>query len=138
MEQAFRWVADTNVLVSHLLMPDSLPGRALRCAMKTGELLFSEETLNELAEVIYRPKFDRYLDDADRSEFFTALSRIAVRVAVFQLIAACRDPKDDKFLSLAVSGRADAIISGDRDLLELHPFMGVEVLTPKDFVQRYG
>lgn len=50
--------------------------------------------------------------------------------------AACRDPKDDKFLHVAVNGEAEAIITGDADLLALHPFHGVEIVTPADFLAR--
>ncbi|MDE2844360.1 MAG: putative toxin-antitoxin system toxin component, PIN family [Chloroflexota bacterium] len=45
----------------------------------------------------------------------------------------CRDPKDDKFLELAVSGQASHIVSGDQDMLELHPFRGIPVLSPRSF-----
>ena len=44
-----RFVVDTNVLISHLLMPDSTPGKALKCALHKGELLVSDDTLTELA-----------------------------------------------------------------------------------------
>lgn len=50
-------------------------------------------------------------------------------------ITACRDPKDDKFLELAVSGRATHIISGDTDLLTLNPFRGIAILPPRAFLE---
>lgn len=53
-------------------------------------------------------------------------------------IRACRDPKDDKFLELAVSGNADVIVTGDKDLLALHPFRGIAILTPLDFASQFG
>lgn len=52
------------------------------------------------------------------------------------MIRACRDPKDDKFLELAIDGRADAIVTGDQDLLVLHPFRGIAVLTPAEYLER--
>ncbi len=51
-----------------------------------------------------------------------------------ETVRVCRDPKDDKFLELAVNGRADCIVSGDDDLLVPNPFRGVDVLTPSDFL----
>jgi predicted nucleic acid-binding protein len=51
-------------------------------------------------------------------------------------INACRDPKDDKFLELAVSGHADYIITGDDDLLTMHPFHGIEIITPRVYWDR--
>jgi len=56
-------------------------------------------------------------------------------VFITERIVACRDPKDDKFLELAVNGRADLIISGDVDLLALDPFRGVPIVTPAAFVR---
>jgi predicted nucleic acid-binding protein len=59
----------------------------------------------------------------------------AESVAIIERIAACRDPNDDKFLELAVNGRADLIVSGDRDLVALNPFRGIPIVTPAIFVQ---
>ena len=53
---------------------------------------------------------------------------------ITERIVACRDPTDDKFLELAVSGNADLILSGDKDLLTLHPFRGIPIVTPAAFV----
>jgi predicted nucleic acid-binding protein len=55
-------------------------------------------------------------------------------IDVVSLIAECNDPKDDKFLNLAIDGRADVIISRDPDLLVLHPFRNILVLNPSDFI----
>ena len=69
-----------------------------------------------------------------RMEFFAALVLTAENVEVNEAITVCRDPKDDKFLELAVSGQASHIISGDADLLVLHPFREVSILTPQAFL----
>jgi len=52
-------------------------------------------------------------------------------------ITICRDPRDNKFLELAVDGKAQIIITGDQDLLILNPFENIDVLTPRDFLLRY-
>jgi len=129
-----RWVFDTNTLISRLLLPRSVPAQAIDKALACGDLLVSDATLQELAEVIARPKFDKYLSDQERREFFKVLSRVAILVEILRPVAACRDPKDDKFLELAVNGRADALITGDADLLALHPFLGIPIVSPKAFV----
>ena len=49
-------------------------------------------------------------------------------------IVACRDPKDDKFLDLAVSGQATHLVTGDPDLLALHPFRGIDIVTARAFL----
>ena len=133
-----RFVVDTNVLISHLLMPDSTPGKALKCALHMGELLVSDDTLSELAEVINRPKFDKYLSTQDRKKFFEVLAPLCIRVEIIRPVQACRDPNDDKFLEVAINGTADFILSGDKDLLALHPFHDIPILSPTEYLKRAG
>jgi putative PIN family toxin of toxin-antitoxin system len=130
-----RWVFDTNTLVSHLLLPDSVPNRAVKRALDSGLLLVSEETLGELDEVLIRPKFRKYVSLSERRKFFELLGRVAIHIRILRPITACRDPKDDKFLSVAINGSADAILSGDKDLLSLNPFLGIPILTPAEFLR---
>ena len=131
-----RFVVDTNVLVSHLLLPESIPGQALRFALTRGDLMVSDSTLTELAEVINRPKFDKYITKQDRRKFFEVLSPLCIRVEIIQPIQACRDPKDDKFLEVAINGAADFILSGDTDLLALHPFHEIPIFSPAEFLEQ--
>ncbi len=131
-----RIVADTNSLVSRLLLPESVPAKAVRKAINGGQLLISNATLEELADVLSRPKFDPYVSVEDRQEFIRVLNRVAERVDIISPIKACRDPKDDKFLEVAINGEADLIVTGDKDLLALHPFRGVEIITPRGYIER--
>lgn len=117
-----------------MLLPLSIPRRALDHALHEGRLLISLATVTELDEVIHRPKFDRYLSEKERTEFLTTLVHEAELVNVVDRIADCRDPRDDMFLELAVSGRATHIVSGDPDLLILHPYRGIAVVTPAAFL----
>jgi len=55
-------------------------------------------------------------------------------VLVTTTVLECRDPKDNKFLELAISGQATHVLTGDSDLLELHPFRGIAVVTPQQFL----
>ncbi len=55
-----------------------------------------------------------------------------------EAVAGCRDPNDDKFLELAVNGRADLIVSGDEDLLVLGAFRGIPIMTPARFGRAYS
>jgi putative PIN family toxin of toxin-antitoxin system len=129
-----RVVIDTGVVVSALLLPGSVPRRAFDAAVGRGRLLVSEATVAELDAVLRRPKFDRYLSEDRRLEFLAALVRTAEVVIVADVVTDCRDPDDNKFLELAVSGSASHIITGDADLLTLHPYRGIEVVSPKDFL----
>jgi len=126
-----RFVFDTNVLVSAALLSNSKPRQALDLALKQGKLLISFASLAELCEVLSRKRFRRYIDEEDIRTFVAGLTHEAEWVEVHVQITACRDPKDDKFLELAVSGRSTCIVSGDSDLLALSPFQGIPILTPQ-------
>ena len=130
-----RLVFDTNTLISHLLLPSSLPAQAVRRGLHQGQILVSDETLGELADVLVRPKFDRYISIADRQEFFRVFGRVVEKVHVIRSVQVCRDPKDNKFLELAVDGRATSIITGDQDLLILHPFHSTTIITPQSYLE---
>lgn len=130
-----RWVFDTNCLVSRLLAPTGTVARAVDKALGSGVLLVSEETMAELVRVLARPKFDPYLTLEERSGFIRALGGVSRTVNIIRRISACRDTKDNMFLELAANGQADAIISGDADLLVLHPFQGIPILSPADFLR---
>lgn len=95
----------------------------------------SEETLQELSKVLARPKFDRYVSIEDRQHFIRLLGGVVRMVPILHRVAACRDPKDDKFLHVALNAEADIIVTGDADLLVLHPFHGVDIVKPADFLE---
>lgn len=134
MNDAQRWVVDTNVLISRLLAPNGVAAKAVDHALEGGILLLSDDTLAELVAVLGRAKFDTYVSRSDRQRFIALLGGVARIVPVIQKICACRDPKDDKFLDVALSGGARAIVSGDQDLLVLHPFHGIDIVTPAAFL----
>lgn len=136
MTSGERIVVDTNALISRLLLPTSVPSQAVRKAVEEAQLLVSEATLEELADVLSRAKFDPYITIEERQEFLRRLGRIAEMVPIVHVIRACRDPEDDKFLELAVNGAADLIVTGDDDLLVLHPFRGIPILTPASYLER--
>lgn len=129
-----RIVFDTGVLVSRAIDAGSVPGRAQAKAIAGHELLVSEALMVELLVVLQRPKLSRYVDEDDVTALIQLLAGAGELVAVTAHVAACRDPDDDHVLALAVSGLADAIVSGDADLLVLHPFQGIRILTPRQFL----
>lgn len=130
-----RYVFDTNVVVSALLFENGKPAQALRYALANGEVLLSLDLLEELNEVLGRERFNRYVTSEEREEFLEALVERAVLVEIIENVQECRDPKDDRVLELALNGEAQYIISGDRDLLVLHPFRKVLVITADEFLQ---
>lgn len=135
MNRRTRFVFDTNALISGLLFKSSKPGQAFQYALKSGDILLSPQTLAELSEVLSRKKFDRYVTSVEREEFLEALIERAILVEPIETVTVCRDPKDDKFLELALNGKASFIITGDEDLLELNPFSGVRIVKPDEFLQ---
>jgi hypothetical protein len=132
-----RAVFDTNVIVSAALLAGSVPRRAFDKAFDAGRILISVPVLLELAEVLARPKLNKYLLEEERMRFLISFLKAAEMVEVTERVAACRDAKDDKFLELAVSARADCIVSGDADLLVLNPFRGIPIITPDNFLRHF-
>ncbi len=90
--------------------------------------------MEELADVLSRDKWNRYVSIEDRQEFIRRLLQVATMVPVLSEVADCRDPKDNQFLALAFDAEADCIVSGDKDLLVLHPWRGIAIITPADFL----
>lgn len=133
-----RVVLDTGVLVSRVLRPESVPARVVLHAAEHATLLMSEETLRELASVLQRFKFAKYISPPDAEEFVQSMADLAEFVEITAHISVCRDPDDDKFLSLALLGAADAIVTGDKDLLDLSPFEGVAIITPREYLDQRG
>lgn len=131
-----RIVVDTNVFVSAILLPVSAPRRAIDKALDEGVLLFSEATIIELTNVLFRQKLNRYVSREERQRFLRQLASTAELVPIVHSVRECRDPKDDKFLEVAINGTAELILTGDADLLALHPWRGVAILSPAKYLKR--
>jgi uncharacterized protein len=131
-----RIVIDTNVLISGLFSTTSTPALAVEKAVTKAQLVATMETLRELIEKLHSPKFDRYLPRERRDALLERVASLVEIIDVLQTIRASRDPEDDKFLEAAVNGRADVIVTGDRDLLDLNPFRGIAILTPTAYLAR--
>jgi len=133
-----RLVLDTNTLISRMLLPQGIAAQAVDKALRAGTLLASEETLAELAEVLARPKFDRYLSPSERQQFFRLLGGVVRIVPILHRIQVCRDPKDDQFLHVALNGEARWLVTGDRDLLVLAPSFrqshGLCIASPAEYL----
>lgn len=129
-----RYVVDTNVLISAVLLSNSKAQLAFDYALESGYLLVSENTLFEFRSVLSRSKFERYKSLTERLFFYEIFVQSVQIVNIVEKVTECRDPKDNKFLEVAVNGKADTIVSGDSDLLILHPFRGIEILSVNDFL----
>ena len=128
-------VLDTNVLVSALLFKGELSKLLLPLKQGVFILLFSEETLKEFIKVLHYPKFALTKEEIDyllQSEILPYSKIVETNFKFNKDI--CRDKDDQKFLELAISGRADYIVSGDKDLLDLNKIDKGAILSPKEFL----
>jgi len=112
-------VFDTNSLISAHLLPNSVNRLAFDRALLLSTVVYSNESLTEWQETFTRIKFDKYISIEDRLEAILRFEKTAQLVEVNTLNSICRDPKDNKFLSLAIDANASTIITGDKDLLVL-------------------
>jgi putative PIN family toxin of toxin-antitoxin system len=134
-----RVVLDANVILSALIRPDSAPGRILFAAVqgKTLLALTSEPLLAELRAALEYRRLQRHLrmSRQDKEEFVILLEQIAepVRIADHPAPGVCRDRDDEFYLQTALAGRADFIVSGDGDLLDLKTIEHIPIVTPADF-----
>lgn len=139
MSQGVRVVLDTNVLISAALRPRSIPWQALDFALAAGALAVCDQSVAELQAILFRPKFDRYATRERRAEILALIraQSVLITVTANDLAAAqgvCRDPDDELFLALALAAQASTIVSGDADLLSLHPWRGIAICPPAIFV----
>ena len=129
-----RVVLDTNVLVSAFLSPDGAPAQLLTFAL-AGELtlLFDDRIMAEYAEVLRRPRFG--LDEADVALVLRQLEADGERIDPTRSTLDLPDESDRPFLDVAMTGGADALITGNT---KHFPTAGeVPVLTPRAFLQRF-
>ena len=127
-------VIDTNIIISAVLMPASRPRQALDLARKSSLILMSQSVWLELSSVFHRPKFNKYITPQERNDFLEELEQQVIFIEITDSINECRDAKDNKYLELAVSGQAQYILTGDKDLLVLHPFLNIAIITVDNFL----
>lgn len=132
-----RAVVDTNILVRAVIKPQGSVGPVLqRLRRRDYTLLLSRATLDELVDVLHRPRL-RLKYGLSESALRAVIRLLVLRSELVQpdvQIVVCRDPKDDKFFEVAVSGQAGVIVSGDEDLLTLDPYAGIPIVSPSRFL----
>jgi gluconokinase len=133
-----RVVLDTNIIISGFLIPNSKSFRIVRQILSRSHIIMTVETIEELREVLFRAKFDRYFSRDERTALLDQILGSVEVVTVSEFIRASRDPKDDKILEAAVNGRARLVVTGDQDLLILNPFRGIAIETMDQYWGRIG
>ena len=132
------FVFDTNALISAALSKHSVSAKAYDHAVRTGKIAFSENLLAEFTEVIFRKKVDKYfISFKERLEPIRFLQSKGSKFDITERITTSADPDDNMILELAVASQAACIITGDPHLLTLHPFRGISILSPADFLHQF-
>jgi putative PIN family toxin of toxin-antitoxin system len=129
-------VIDTNIFISAVLSPSGTAYKAFSKAIKNFKIVHTEETYQELAQRIYKPKFDRYISNPRREDFLSSIRNQSQFSQTTLEIADCRDPDDNKFLELALEVQAKFLLTGDKDLLSLKtqsPYQNL-IISPRDFL----
>ncbi|MGH7119873.1 MAG: putative toxin-antitoxin system toxin component, PIN family [Acetobacteraceae bacterium] len=129
-------VFDASTLVGAALKVDSVPERALLHAEEADVFALSAAVEAEIAEVLNRPKFAGAILRERRERVLEILRDAAVWFEPALRITDCRDPKDNKYLELALAAGAEIIVSSDDDLLVLHPWRDIHILRPADYLAR--
>lgn len=130
-----RVVFDTNTVVSAAFSDTTISNVAFKKAIEKCQILVSESSINELKEVLFRSKFDKYLSFEKRQNFLIRYLAIAEFIETKSVITDCRDSKDNKFLELGIDGKANVIVTGDNDLLILNPYKNIEILSSSKFIE---
>jgi hypothetical protein len=117
-----------------MLWPESVPAKAMSRAIVHDQIIASAASLAELAGVLRRPKFSRDLTLTEIEFHLNRLTAIFEVVEAAHIVRDCVDLKDNMIFELAWSGRAGIIISGDDHLLRLHPWRGIRILRPFDYL----
>lgn len=133
-----RIVFDTNTLISAALLPNSTTRRSLDIAAEKFEIVVTKATWREFETRTKRPHLMRYFNnERHRDEVVLTFSRAVAHVESHSVVTDCRDPDDNLFLALALDAGAAIIVTGDRELLALHPWRGINILQAGDFVRGY-
>ena len=127
-------VFDASALVSAAIRRDSVPSRAFFHALRSDRVAVSDETMSELHDVLARPRLARFIDPELRDEVLSLLDVAGVSFEPAEHVTDCRDPTDDMYLELALAAGAGTIVSGDSDLLVLHPWRGIRILQPAAYL----
>lgn len=133
-----RAVVDTNVFIRAMIKPLGPAGPVLT-KLRDGDyvLLYADQLLDELVAKLTLPRIrDKYsLRDEDVETIVALVLLRGQPIIPERRITACRDPKDNIVLEVAVAGQADFIVTGDNDLLVLHPFEGISIVGTSQFLK---
>jgi uncharacterized protein len=135
-----RVVIDTNVWLSALLWGGQPSLIIQLIENKQIQAISSENILTELTDILQKPKLQKRLDQLKitADEIVIIAKRLMTLVVIEEvIIPELRDPKDRMILATAIAGDAQIVISGDKDLLVIHPYGNISILLPQEFLSCY-
>jgi putative PIN family toxin of toxin-antitoxin system len=119
-------------------LPHSTAANALEIALAYFDAVCSKEVLYELLDVIKRDKFGKYASKQELAERLSLYTQSVIFMDVVIEVTDCKDPKDNKFLSLALTSGAKLIVSGDKkDLICMNPYQNVDILRLREFIDNF-
>lgn len=130
-------IFDCNVLVSAFIFRGGTTRKSWDKAKANHSIISSQNIFAEYRYIFSHSKFDKYLKPETRQELILEIGSVIKTVPVTHNVKICRDPKDDMYLELALSGKADCIITGDPDLQILNPFENILIISPKEFLEQF-
>jgi len=132
-----RIVLDTNVLISALITQGTPPDRLYQAWLRNEiELVTSTAQIDELADVLSRPRLRKYVDPADAAGLVSDIRLRAIVIRDMPVPRLSPDPKDDAILASAVAGGAELVVSGDKPgMLALGEVQGIPIRTPREALE---
>lgn len=130
-------VLDTNVLISWVFGKGSRINLLVQKILTSHQLFTCDEILNELKEKLTSPRLQKFIAPEKAQQLVARYTSAATSLKVLNHVQVCRDPDDDIVLALAATAEADCIITGDNDLLILHPYENILIVTPSAFIDKF-
>ncbi len=130
-----RVIIDTNIWISFLIGKELQDLKELIVDEKV-KVITTEQSINEFRLVTSRDKLKKYFDQDKVTELISLLDILADKIKIKKIDKVCRDPKDDFLLALAKESRANYLITGDKDLLDIKVYGQTKILTVKQFKEK--
>jgi putative PIN family toxin of toxin-antitoxin system len=135
--KSLRLIIDTNLWISFLIS-DNLHKLDKILYTAHPRLIFSEELLNEISKTIEKPKLSKFFSSLALENMLLALQSYIDIIVVESEVNVCRDAKDNFLLALSKDSKADYLLTGDKDLLQLEKFENTRIVTITEFFEKTG
>ena len=133
-----RAVLDANVYVSAAVRPEGPPGQIIGRFLRGGafESVISQAIVEEVLRALSYPKVRKYIRPGlDPELWFEDIVVLSQLVAGDRAVhGASKDPDDDKYIAAAIEGRAEFVVAGDSDLLDLKDYESIRIVSPRAFL----